>query len=188
MRLTKSIAVLTSILAPSIGAAQFSYTAVELSFVDVEIDAPSVDGDGFEIAGSFEINDSFFALGAYQDQDFDFGIDGNSLQLGVGYHTELGDDLDFVGTASWVSAEVEAGGLSFDDDGLGIAGGIRAAVADGFQVDAMLNWVDLDDSGSDTWIALTGRYYFNEQIAGFVRLGVGQDDADTLQLGARFEF
>lgn len=188
MRILRCIALLAATLTPAVGMSQFSYTAVELSLIDIELDAPSVDGDGFDIAGSFEINDQFFAFGAYQDQSLDFGIDGSALSLGAGYHDSINEQLDFVATASLVSAEVEAFGFSGDDDGFGIAGGIRAALNQDFQVDAMLNWVDLDDSGSDTFISVTGRYYFNESIAALLQTSFGDDDADVFRIGVRFEF
>lgn len=188
MRFPSTFVLLATALAPSIGAAQFSYNTIEISIVDVEVGAPAIDGDGYEIGGSFEINERFFAFGSYQDQALDFGIDGSALSIGGGFRDELSNRFDFVATAALVSAEFEALGVSFDDDGLGVAGGIRAGIADKFQVDAMMNWVDLDDSGSDSFISLSGRYYFNRTLAAFARTNFGEDNADSLQLGVRFDF
>ena len=178
-----------TLILPSLAAAEFSYTGVEAGFVDVEFNAGLVDldGDGYRIGGAFELNDQFFVHGAWDDQSYDFGIDGHLLQVGGGYHHPLGSDLDFVVTASLIQAEVEAAGIGIDDDGIGIGGGIRARVAESFQVEAMLDWVDFDKGGSDTGIALRGRYYFNDQYAIGLETDF-DDDFDTLTLAFRAEF
>lgn len=187
MRMISTIVLLTVAL-PSISVAQFSYNTIEISLIDVDFGRASADGDGYEIAGSFDINERLFALASYQDQSLDFGIDGSSFALGIGFHDELGDDLDFVASATLIGSEVKALGFSIDDDGFGIAGGVRGRLADTFQLDALLNWVDLDNSGSDTFISLAGRYYFNEQFAISARTNIGDDNRDIFQLGVRIEF
>jgi long-subunit fatty acid transport protein len=128
-----------------------------------------------------------FLLGEWQDQSLDFGIDGRMIELGAGLTHAFTPDLDFVGTLSYIDAEVEAGGFSADDDGLALGGGIRSRVGTSFEVDAGLKFVDFDESGSDTGFSFGGRYYFTEKMA--VSLGADfNDNADTLHLGFRAEF
>ena len=70
---------------------------------------------------------------------------------------------------------------------LGLGAGIRSRLADSFELDAMLRYVDFDNAGSDTGVVLTGRYYFNKTMA--VTVGTDMtDDLDTLRVGFRAEF
>ena len=78
-------------------------------------------------------------------------------------------------------------GFGFDDDGLGLGGGIRAQLAPALQVEAMLRYVDLDQSGSDTGLELLGRYYFSDRYA-FTLETTLDDNVDTLSFGFRAEF
>jgi hypothetical protein len=188
----KRIALIGSILcslAPSAAFAQMRYSAFDASYIDVELDGgiTNVDGDGFEIGGSYELNDKIFLLGKWQDQSLDFGIDGRAIELGAGLHHPLGETVDFVATLTYIDLEVELGNITADDDGLAIGGGIRARVAESFEVDAGLKLVDLDSSGSDTGFNFGGRWYFNETMA----IGAAaefNDNADTLRIGFRAEF
>jgi len=176
-------------LMPSLSFAEMRYSGFEVSFVDVELDSSfvNVDGDGLEIAGSYAMNDRLFLLGEWQDQSLDFGIDGTALEFGAGINHALGPDLDFVGTLSYVDIEVELAGFTADDDGLALGGGIRSRVGTSFEIDAGLRYVDFDESGSDTGVAVSGRYYFTDKFA--VSFGTDlNDNADTLRVGFRAEF
>ena len=169
---------------PTAALAEFSYNFLEASFVDVEIDDTSIDGDGIRLEGSTEVGDTFFVRAEYEDYDFDFDIDGNIFELGGGYFHTLSDDLDFIATGQFVQVEVE----NDDDDGLGIGGGIRARVSDTLEVDALLNWVDFDRIGSDTYLDLRGRFYFNEQFAATLKFELGSDTFDSMGIGVRYNF
>lgn len=183
------VLVVSALLVPSIGLAEFTYTGVQVSYVDVEFNSGFVnlDGDGYRFEGSYELNDRFFLRGEWEERSFDLGIDGDALELGGGYRHAFGPNLDLVGTASYVEAEVGVPGFSVDDDGFALGGGVRARLADSFEVDAMLNWVDMDKGGSDTGIELRGRYYFSDRFAIGLETDLG-DDFDTLSLGFRAEF
>ena len=176
-------------LAPTTLLAQMSYNAFDVSFVDIELDGNrvNVDGDGFEIGGSFELNDKFFLFGTWQEQNLDFDVDGRELELGAGLHHPLGETVDFVATLSYIDAEVDAGAYSASDDGLALGGGIRARLAESFEVDASLKLVDFDDSGSDTGFSFGGRWYFDDNMA--ITGGADFfDNADVLHIGFRAEF
>ncbi len=188
MKRTALFGAVLAALAPSALLAEMNYSKFEISMIDVELDGPfAVDGDGFAIGGAYELNDRIHLFGEWQDQSLDFGIDGRSLELGAGLTHGFSDTLDFVGTLSYVDAEVKAGNATADDDGLALGGGIRALVGESFQVDAGLKLVDFDNAGSDTGVSVGGRYYFNDSMA----LGASadfNDNADTLRFGFRWEF
>lgn len=184
-----AIAAATLLALPGLAAAQFNYTFVDISFVDVEFDVgpASIDGDGFAVSGAFTVADSFFVGGSYQDADFDFSIDGEFTRIGGGYFHPLNEDLDFVATLSYIDAEVSVGPFGAGDDGLALGGGVRVAVSDDFEVDAMLEFVDMDLGGNDTGVEIRGRYYFSDDIAVSGQIDLGKD-IETFRIGVRFEF
>ena len=187
----KRLFLIGSLLAASVPTAvlaEMRYSNFEVSFVDVELDGiANVDGDAWQLAGSYELNSRLFLHGEWQDQSFDFGIDGTALEFGAGLRHALNPSLDLVGTLSYVDVELELAGVTADDDGLALGGGIRSHVSDSFEIDAGLKWVDFDNSGSDTGIEVTGRYYFTDTLA--VSFGTDMNDsADTLRVGFRAEF
>jgi hypothetical protein len=167
--------------------AEMNYTYLELSLVDLEVgQGPfNVDGNGFEVAGAYEFNDTLFVFGEWQDQDLDFGVNGRQLEVGAGLVYPINDKLDFVGQLSYLDAELKAGGITASDDGLALSGGIRALVTDAVQLDASIKHIAFDDS--DTGFSFGGRYYFNPTMA----VGASADfydNADTLRIGFRWEF
>jgi hypothetical protein len=174
-------------LPPSVSLAELRYSNFEVNWIDVELDDTSIDGDGLELVGSYELNDRLFLFGEWQDQSFDFGIDGTALELGAGLRHELKQNLDFVGTLSYVDTEIEFQGASADDDGLALGGGVRTEFGESFELDAMLKWVDFDNAGSDTGISLGGRYFFTEKLAVSFGTDMG-DNVDTLRVGFHADF
>lgn len=180
----------STLLVPGIAMAEFKYTNVEFSFIDVDFDAGpvSVDGDGYRFSGMYQMNSNAFLHGKWEEHDYGFGIDGTVMEFGAGYRHGLSSNLDLIATASYVDAELGAVGFgSVDDDGLGLGGGVRAQIAPAFQVEALLNYVNMDNGGSDTGVDLLGRYYFNDQYALTVATTF-DDNVDTFSVGFRAEF
>src|SRR5262245_4485591 len=182
MNRTALFGALVAAFVPGVVLADMNYTNLEVNYLDLDAGGVGINGDGFEIGGSWELNDQFHLFGSWQDQSYDGGYDGDMLELGAGWSHGFNDKMDFVGTLSYLDADFE--GTS--DDGLALGGGIRARLGDSFEVEAGLKYVDFD-SDSDTGIQLGARYYFNDSMA----LGASIDDNDnfdTLRLGFRWEF
>jgi opacity protein-like surface antigen len=175
-------------LVPNVLLADMNYTNLEVSLLDVEQEAgPNVDGDGFEVAGSYELSERIFLFGEWQDHSLDQGVDGRVIEVGAGLAHDFSDKLDFVASLSFVDAEVKSGNFTADDDGLALGGGIRSRVADSVEIDAGLKYVDFDNAGGDTGLSVGGRYYFKNSMA----VGASadfNDNADTLRIGFRWEF
>lgn len=175
------------VFGPGAALADMNYSGVELNFVDIDLGDIDVDGDGFEIFGSYAMSDRYFLFGEYSDQDLGFGIDGRSFEVGAGFNHELKADFDFVATVSYVDAKVRLGNFSVDDDGFALGAGLRSRVGRSFEVEGGIRYIDLDQSGSDTGFVLGGRYYFNQTFA--ISAGTDlNDNADTFRLGFRAEF
>jgi len=168
---------------PALSQAEFNYTSAEANYIlDVEIDG-GLDGDGLGVGGSFEIADSFFIGGSYEDFDLDEDISGDWLEIGGGYFHELNPDLDFVATLSFVDVEFGGG----EDDAIALGGGIRTRLSDSIEVDAMLEYYSFDEGDSDTSLDLRGRWYINPEFAVQLRMNLGSD-IETIAVGVRGEF
>lgn len=174
---------------PGIGRAEFSYTLVDFSYADVSIDVGpfNVDGHGLTLGGSYAVSDSFFVGGSYENYDLDFNVDADVMEVGGGYFYSFNEDLDFVATFSYVDTEVSSGGLSANDDGLAIGGGVRARLSDRFDVDAMAKITDFDKGDNDSGVELRGRYFFNDDLAVTAQIDLGKD-IETMRIGIRKQF
>lgn len=171
-------------------AAELRYDYAELRYLRAEIDdaGADLDGDGFGIGGSLEIADNIHLFGSYQSLDFDFGIDTSVLELGAGYMVRVAPQSDLVARISYVDGEADGGGgLTADDAGLGLSAGFRRMFTPQLEGRAFINYVDLDDTGSDTSLELAGDYFFNDQFSAGLSLEFG-DDETVFGLGGRYYF
>ena len=171
-------------------ADDLNYNFLTLGYDRVDLDDDlgfDVDGDSWNIGGSFEVGESWFLFAGYGMGDFDFGIDLDQWSAGGGYHLPMADNVDFVATLSYQRADISAGSLSLDDDGFGASVGIRAMVSERVELNGAVNYVDFGDFGDNT--SLSGSAWLNltEQFA----LGLGVsfgDDATAYGLGGRLYF
>lgn len=173
-------------------AGGLSYNFVELGYQNAELDDDiagfSVDGDGYGIRGSFEVGDSWFIAASYGTLDFDFGVDLDQLSVGGGFYMNLSERVDFFASLSYIQAEVSASGFgSVDEDGYGVAVGMRGMVADRFEVNGSLKYSDLGDGADGTAVAAQALYSFTDAFA--LGLNIETDDDVTIfGIGGRFYF
>ncbi len=166
-----------------------NYNFIEAGYVefDLDDDFADVDGDGFGIGGSFEVGESMFITAGYTTADFDFGIDIDQLSVGLGVHTPIADDVDFVGTISYVSLDAEGFGISGDDDGFEASVGVRAMISEAVELAGGINYIDLSDSGDDTSFGGSAWYHFNDQFALGLQAEFG-DDISSYGISGRLFF
>ncbi|MDX1515550.1 MAG: hypothetical protein R3288_01860 [Woeseiaceae bacterium] len=166
-----------------------SYDYIEGSYQRVELDDSmfDIDGDGFGIAGSFEIGDQWHLFAGYDTTDFDFDVDLDEIVLGGGLHMALSPNLDLVANLAYVRLDASAMGFSVDDDGFGASLGLRALAADRLELAGFIDYVDLDDSGDDTAVRGEAWYLFTDSFALGFSIGAG-DDVTRYGLGARVYF
>ncbi len=182
---------LTFALSPAF-ASDLSYNFVEIGYVDAELDDDlagfSFDGDGFRIGGSFEVGENWFVAAGYSTLGFDFGIDLDQIAVGGGYHTGISDRTDFFATLSYLQAEVSAGGFgSVDEDGYGIAVGIRSMLTDNVELNGSIGYSDLGDGADGTAFNAGALYSFTDNFAVGFDIGI-EEDVTLYGLGARFYF
>jgi len=162
-----------------------SYNFIQAGYQSIDIDLGGgfdVDGDGYGLGGSFEIGDNVFVFASYVKADFDFGIDLNQLQAGVGYRLELTVNTDFFASLAYVDAEVEVSGFgSADDSGYGATIGVRSNVSDLIELFGEVAYVDLGDGADGT--AIGGGIWFNLTDSFALGLNAATDD-DVTSYGA----
>lgn len=175
------------------GGQELTYDWVELQYVDTEIEASGpggdvdIDGDGFAVAGSFSLTESFQVIGSYSDLDFDFDVDATAFSIGGGYRYGIGEQTDLVASLSYVSGEVDTAFGDADDDGFALAAGLRSFVHEQIELEGGVAYVDLDESGDETSLFGEGRYWFNDEFAVGAGLNLG-DDTTTFVISGRYSF
>lgn len=166
-----------------------SYSYIQASYVNVDLDSGfgDVDGDGISATASVPINDQWHVFAGYGTSDFDFGVDLDEFAIGGGWHRGISERTDFVATLAYVSVDASAEGVSFDDDGIGLSVGLRSMVNENFEVFGTISHVDLDAAGDGTSVG-AGLWY---TISGNFAVGVGaefDDDATAIGAGIRLYF
>ena len=171
------------------GAQGFGYNYLQASYGAVSFDDSivDVDGDGLGISGSYGFHPDFYLTGEYQTADMDFGVDLNILELAVGYHTPLSDQLDLTAQLGYVDAEVESGLGSADDDGFMIGAGVRGALSDSVELNGGIDYIDFDQGGSETRSSAGFLFSLTEALT-VGAAASSWDDINVYQLNLRFDF
>jgi hypothetical protein len=165
-----------------------SYNFVELGYVNSEIDDLDVEGDGFGLRGSFAFAENFHGFASYLDQEYDFDVGVEQIELGAGLNYTIAPNLDFVGTFSYLNVDVDVPGFgSADDSGFALGAGLRGWASDALELRGEVKYAELDDGGDDTTLGVGARYYINKMFAIAADLGFN-DDGATWTIGGRFDF
>ena len=163
------------------GRSDLSYSFAELRFVDVD----SNGGDGFQLAGSFELDGPWILVGSLTSLDFNGDVDTTLLEIGGGYVWDYTSDWDLFSTLRLAWAEVDTPFGDADDTGFAFSAGARGLLAPKFEVRGSVNHINVD--GSDTYLQIAGDYYFTDQFSAGVSLDVA-GDTDSFSIGARWYF
>jgi opacity protein-like surface antigen len=174
---TLSAAVALALGAQAASASDFSYNLLEGSYIAGD------DYDGFGVTGSLELGPQFYGFAGIDAIEFDGGTDGSLLGLGGGYIIPVNQALDVVGTGALKRFKFDGGNGEF---GFGLGVGLRGRVMDQLELQAGLEYVDVD-TYSDTTFRVGGRWSFTPAFAA----GLDYQDNDmgsALRLVARFDF
>ena len=175
----------------SAGAQGFDYDFFQVGYqrVTLEQGGFDVDGDGFGIDASFEITEQFFLTANYAIAEFEeqgVEVDLDNLSAGIGWHTPLSNQLDFVANLSYEYIELSALGQSADESGFGLGAGLRYQATDALELNGGIGHVDYGD-GDDTTLNLRVLYGITDNIDVSVS-GEWGDDSSALGLSGRFYF
>lgn len=183
---------LLMLAAPAL-AADISYNYIEAGYQEIEIDGgfvggADIDGDGYGLGVSFELNENWFIAASYAKADFDFGVDLDQLSVGAGYHVPISENADFYGALSFVRAEASASGFgSVDDDGYSATIGLRGMIGERFELNGSLAYVDFGDGGDTTAFGAGALYSFTDAVAAGFSIET-DDDVTAYGLGLRIYF
>lgn len=187
MKRTLFALVLAAALPMSAQAGEISYNYIQGGYSSADLDGGNF--DGFGVKGSVGFNDSFYGFASYETGE-DSNIDLNQTIVGAGWHTS-GDTQWFV-EAAYVNNEIDYGsGFNFDDDGYSVAGGVRAAVSDKFELNAELNYTDVGDFGDGFGAGVGALFSFNDTwgiYASYDYSDRSDFDLNTWGLGVRASF
>jgi hypothetical protein len=193
--------VLVLLLLPlSVYAEGVSYSYAELNYiVDEELDLGGADddGDGWNFNASFAIDDTFFVNGGYSDVSLDdSNVDVSNVNVGFGGRNTISTNLDAYGVLSYEDFEVDVPGLGdVDEDGFGIAGGLRGLLSEGFELNGQIKYIDIGDADG-FGVKVGGLYTFAPNWAANADYSTSEleDDAgsdldiDEIRIGLRYIF
>lgn len=165
-------------------AQDLNYSYLQLNYGTVDIDDLSVDGDGFGLDLSFALTDEFYIVGNYETAGLDFSVDLTRWNAGVGFNSDIGENLDFIAELSYMYAEVDAGIASADDSGILGRVGVRGAVSNVVELQGAARYDEISEEFSFDAGAL---FNFNETFALGI-FGLWEDGVTTYRAGARLNF
>lgn len=176
-------------MAPALADEGFSYSFVELGYMNTEIDDLDVDGDGPGLRGSIEFTDMFHGFASYSDLDLDFDVGTTQMEIGAGLNYTLSPNVDLIGTVSYLNLEVDLppGFGSVDDSAIALGAGLRGRVGEQLELSGGLKYAEFDEGGNDTAFNVGGRYYFTKIFALGADIEFNEDGTSWI-LGGRFDF
>jgi hypothetical protein len=182
--------------APTFAEEGFSYSFLDLGYLSTALDDSDVEGDGFGISGSVELNDRVHLIASYGNQDFDFDrifgqdftLKGKSYEFGAGINSALSPRLDIEAHLSYLRAEVDTPfGGNVDDNGVGVGLDLRGRLGDRWELQGGATYADFDDGGDSKSLHFGARFFITPQFAVTGDIS-GNEDGSTLFLGGRFNF
>jgi hypothetical protein len=166
-----------------------SYSYIQANYEKVDVSGG--DGDGFRVAGSVQINDSWFVFAGYGSSDIDSRIgrfDIDRTTLGGGWNSAISENTDWFVTLVYNDLGASGRGLGSDSDsGLGANIGIRSMLNPNFELYGSLGYANFSDRGDVTVVA-AGLWY---TVGGNVALGFdfeADSDITSFGIGIRLYF
>ncbi len=188
IKILTSISVLSLLAAmASIQAKEFSYTYIEGAYESTDLDGP--DADIFRISGSYNVSPNFNIIGDYATGNVDNPSGGSDLDfdegsISVAYHAPVAQSTDLTANLKVVNRDTDVAG---NDTGYGLGVGVRHMLSDRVEVDANVDFVDVQDV-EDTALKLGARYYFNSAISAGLGYSTSSENIDVVSGNIRWDF
>jgi len=187
------IALAATVLSLNVAAETPTFNYVKAGYTAQEPDYIGVDQTGFEVAGAYEINESFYLAGKYiatSDDDLD-SVRGT---IGVGYKMDLTDNTAMFFQLDYAAIEFDqVNSGTFDDSGFQVGLGVRSFVGESFEVNGAIHYLDagtVDATFGDfnqTFIVLGGEYFMTDDLTFYADYEY-DSDASRYAAGLKFYF
>jgi predicted porin len=174
-------------LAGNVQAENFDYNYIQGAYESIDLDGP--DADVFRLSGSYEFTPQLTFIGEYATGDIDNPTGGSDLDfeetvIGLGYHTELMRSTDLTANIKVINQDTDLAG---DDTGYGLGVGLRHKLADNIEVNANVDFVDVNQN-EDTSLELGARYYFSKAYSAGLSYSSSTEDVDVVSGNIRWDF
>jgi len=187
------IAMILSAMPVVVVAETPSFNFVKGGYTEQGSDDFDIDTDGFELAGSFEVNDLFYLSGKHTDASEDF-LELAVTTFGVGYQHEIAESTLIYAQVDWAKVVFDRPNSGeFDDQGYQVSIGIRSFVTDSLELDAAVRFLDagtVDATYGDfnpTYIEVGASYFFTEELAAYASYE-NESEGNRYSIGLRYDF
>ncbi|WP_158278923.1 porin [Leucothrix arctica] len=166
---------------------EFSYNFVEGAYDNYDFDG--LDADIGRLSMSYDVASKLNIIGEYANGDIDNPTGGSSLDyeafaIGLGYHTPVAPRTDVTANIKYINQDIDS--IS-DDDGYGVGIGLRHKLMGKVELDANIDYMDLDDN-DDTRFGVGARYDINNKVSVGVDYSTSSEDVDIISSNIRFNF
>lgn len=169
--------------APVLAADDLSYNLFEGGYGYTDVDGSSGHADTFSLGGSFAFGTSFLGFGSVSTTDYS-GANAKGLSLGLGFHADVSDSVDFISTVSYELSDPEG---ASSEDGFGVSVGLRGRASDKVELAGSVKYADYGHGLNGLAFGVGGNYYFTDMFA--VGLSLAMDDeADSKTIGLNFRY
>ncbi len=188
MRSLLRVAFSVVLFLPAAQAQGFSYTYLEAGLGTHDVDGGGDSGDVLGLGVSVALGDALFLTASSDTSTFDMGISGDldvaRTGVGLGFHTAIGDGTDLFLKAELINLEFDLGGLSADDDGLSLGGGLRIGFSDSIELNVGYAQVEYDDFGSDSVVDAGARWSLGDSFSLGLAAEFWDEDGEDIIMGS----
>ncbi|MFT2091952.1 hypothetical protein [Paraglaciecola sp. 2405UD69-4] len=164
--------------------------AQPIDFNYLEARYVSDNGDGIEVAGSYQLDSNWLAFASYRDQDHG-SYDYTNLEVGAGLIVRGLMDHDLITSAALVKREYN----NHSDTGIKVSAGVRDFFFAKYLTDIQVlrpvelrGAVNIEEVGDfDVSLELGADYHFHPSFSAGLQFDLGGDD-QAISLGARWYY
>jgi hypothetical protein len=178
----------------NVTAVQWNYVEASAARTSLESDdLPTIDFDGWKVAGSVEIADEYHVFGALQQTDNNefLPMDLEEIQVGFGWHPKISANANAVLETSFIrqTLELDAFGESVEasDELYRISGGVRGAFGEHFLGSIKGHYTDSSEIDGEFSASVGAEVRFNRtwSLVGEAEIG---EELNHYSVGVRVSF
>lgn len=147
-------------------AGEMNYSYVQVEYVSLA-DAYDINLDGAGVRGSVAMGQDWYLTGEYANtnaSEFGIDLDVQTFALGLGYHSAINDQADFIGELAALSIDAEILGFSEDDQGYRGTAGVRWQMGENFEATATANYTSYREMGGGFHANLGAHFRINQNF------------------------